>query len=108
MDHEGNRTMFLSQPPSSEAVDAVYADDREADGYVSNLTRLWCWRPDMFASFAALRAGLMDPSALTDRDRAVLVTATAANAATPIVRWPGGRAWPSSATTVPRHSSSVG
>src|SRR6478752_2671670 len=77
MDDEGNRTMFLGQPPSSEAADAIYADDRTSNGYVDNLTRLWCWRPDMLTSFAALRAGLMERSSLTDRDRAVLVTATA-------------------------------
>lgn len=70
--------MFLGEPPASEAADAAYDDDREADGYVNNLTRLWCWRPDLHASFATLRGSLNDESALTDRDRAVLVTATAA------------------------------
>jgi uncharacterized peroxidase-related enzyme len=69
---------FLEEPPASEAVDAVFAEDREGDGYVSNFTRLWCWRPDVFSSFTAFRSTLMDPSELTNRDRAVLVTATAA------------------------------
>ena len=70
--------MFLGEPPSSEATEAAYDADRDSDGYVWNVTRLWAWRPDLYESFAALRAILMDSSALTDRDWAVLVTATAA------------------------------
>jgi uncharacterized peroxidase-related enzyme len=70
--------MFLSEPPTSEATEAAYAADRESDGYVWNVTRLWAWRPDVYEAFAALRTSLMDSSALTDRDWAVLVTATAA------------------------------
>jgi uncharacterized peroxidase-related enzyme len=69
--------MFLHEPPASDAREAAYDDDREADGYVNNHTRLWCWRPDLRAAFAALRSGVMGSSALTDRDWAVLVTATA-------------------------------
>jgi uncharacterized peroxidase-related enzyme len=70
--------MFLPEAPASEATEAVYAADRESDGYVWNVTRLWGWRPDLYESFAALRNGLMDSSALTARDFAVLVAATAA------------------------------
>lgn len=72
------RTTFLGEPPATEATEAAYGADRDADGYVWNVTRLWCWRPDLYESFAALRAHLMDSSALTERDWAVLVTATAA------------------------------
>jgi len=70
--------MFLGEPPASEATEAAYAEDRESDGYVGNVTRLWCWRPDLLTSFAELRASLMKNSALTDRDLAVLVIATVA------------------------------
>ena len=70
--------MFLDEPPAGEAAGAAYDDDRSDDGYVNNLTRLWCWRPDLLASFAALRASVTDASGLTYRDRAVLVTAAAA------------------------------
>jgi uncharacterized peroxidase-related enzyme len=70
--------MFLGEPPASETTDAAYAADREADGYVSNLTRLWCWRPDLEASFTALRASLRESSSLTDREWAVLVSAAVA------------------------------
>jgi uncharacterized peroxidase-related enzyme len=68
---------FLGELPG-EATDAAYAEDLETDGYVWNMTRLWCWRRDFHDSFAALRSSLMSSSALTERDWAVLVTATAA------------------------------
>jgi uncharacterized peroxidase-related enzyme len=77
-DGRADQVMFLTDPPASEAASAAFADDLETDGYVSNLTRLWCWRPDVFSSFTVLRASLTDGSELTDRDRAVLVTAVAA------------------------------
>src|SRR6266508_4830707 len=70
--------MFLGEPPASEATEAAYAADRDSDGYVGHVTRLWCWQPDLLTSFAALRANLMKNSALTDREWAVLVTSTAA------------------------------
>jgi uncharacterized peroxidase-related enzyme len=70
--------MFLGEPPPSEATEAAYAEDRDSDGYVGNVTRLWCWRPDLLTSFAELRVSLMKDSALTDRERAVLVIATVA------------------------------
>jgi uncharacterized peroxidase-related enzyme len=72
------QTMFLGEPPASDASEVAYDADRDSDGYVWNVTRLWSWRPDLYESFAALRASLMTASALTDRDWAVLVTATAA------------------------------
>ncbi len=69
---------FLREAPGSEAKEAAFAADRDADGYVNNWTRLWCWRPDLLVAFRDLRTGLMGASALTDRDWAVLVTTTAA------------------------------
>lgn len=69
---------FLDEPPPSAAAEAAFAQDREEDGYVMNATRLWSWRPDLYTSFAALRASVMETAALTERDLAVLVTATAA------------------------------
>jgi len=70
--------VFLSKPPDSEKRSALYARDRADDGYVANLTRLWAWRPDIYDAFAKLRALVTDPSALSMRDRATLVCATAA------------------------------
>lgn len=69
--------MLIEESPPDEGRDAAYAADRDSDGYVWNVTRLWGWRPDIYREFEALRASLMDSSSLTDRDWAVLVTATA-------------------------------
>src|SRR5205085_12613583 len=74
----GEQGMFLGEPPASEAADVAFEDDRTSDGYVNNLTRLWCWRPDIYNAFSALQGGLTQASALTKRDRAVLVTTSAA------------------------------
>lgn len=71
------QSSFLPDPPADDAVEAAYAEDRESDGYVGNLTRVWSWRPDLAGSFAELRAHLTQTSALADRDFAVLVAATA-------------------------------
>lgn len=69
--------MFITEPPASAERDAAYDADLEADGYVGNLTRLWCWRPDVLEAFTALRAQLHESSELDDLDLAVLVVATA-------------------------------
>lgn len=69
--------MLIEEAPPSEARDAAYDVDREADGYVWNYTRAWGWRPEFLEGFKSLRASLMGESSLTDRDWAVLVAATA-------------------------------
>jgi uncharacterized peroxidase-related enzyme len=69
---------FVSDPPVDAAVAAAYDADLESDGYVNNLTRVWCWRPDVLASFQALRAELLKASGLSAREVAVLTSATAA------------------------------
>jgi len=38
---------MLAEPPESDATGAFFASDRESDGYVWNVTQLWCWRPDV-------------------------------------------------------------
>lgn len=69
---------FLADPPQSPAVTAAYEADLNSDGYVNNLTRVWSWRPDVLASFQALRADLLAESDLSPREVAVMVAATAA------------------------------
>jgi uncharacterized peroxidase-related enzyme len=69
---------FLSEPPETAATRDVYEDDLESDGYVGNLTRVWCWRPDVLQSFTALRGVLTGESSLSSEDLAILVAATAA------------------------------
>jgi len=69
--------VLIEDSPPGEGRDAAYAADRDSDGYVWNVTRLWGWRADIYRDFAALRTSLMDSSSLTDRDWAVMVTAMA-------------------------------
>jgi len=68
---------FLGEPPATDEARRLYELQRVADGYVWNFTRLWSWRPDVYEKYVALRSGLMGSSSLTDRDWAVMVTATA-------------------------------
>ena len=71
--------MFLGSPPPNEANSALYSRDIADDGYVSNLTRLWAWRPDVFDAFVSLRKLLTEQAAFSLRERSILVCATAAN-----------------------------
>jgi uncharacterized peroxidase-related enzyme len=71
--------MFVRTPPANEANSALYSRDVADDGYVANLTRLWAWRPDVFDGFFRLRNLLTEQAALSLRERAILVCATAAN-----------------------------
>ena len=71
--------MFLSTPNPSEASSDLYARDMTDDGYVSNFTRLWAWRPDVFEAFLNVRTLLTERATLSFRERAILVCATAAN-----------------------------
>ena len=69
--------MFLPEPTRTAAVDAAYADDLTNDGYVFNNTRLWAYRPDVTQAFVELRSLVTQASTLSQREVAVLVTATA-------------------------------
>jgi uncharacterized peroxidase-related enzyme len=68
--------MFLREPDTPEA--AAFLDkERAASGYVMSLERAWAWRPDVAEAFVALRKRLTDDCALTPREVAILVCATA-------------------------------
>jgi len=69
--------VLIEDSPPGEGRDTAYAADRDSDGYVWNVTRLWGWRADIYRDFADLRTSLMGSSSLTDRDWAVMVTAMA-------------------------------
>jgi len=71
--------MFLHLPSANETVAALYERASAEDGYVANLTKLWAWRPDVLESFTELRKLLVTHSTLSDRERAVLVCATASS-----------------------------
>lgn len=68
--------MFVSDPPTGPEVDRLYDDGLSGDGYVTNYTRLWAWRPDVFEAFVGLRSMTTGASTLSDRELAVLVCAT--------------------------------
>jgi uncharacterized peroxidase-related enzyme len=70
------RPTFLDEPPASDDSKRLYADDLESDGYVGNMTRLWSWRPEVYEQFFALRSLVTKESTLSEREVAVLVTAT--------------------------------
>jgi alkylhydroperoxidase family enzyme len=70
--------MFLSDPPASDLAEALHDEDRDSDGYVSNTTRLWCWRPEVLKDFFGVRSTLSGGSALSPADQAVLFAAAAA------------------------------
>lgn len=73
-----NPSTYLGEPPENEATRSAYEEDRADDGYVWNVTRLWSWRNDFEHAFVALRTSLVEGSALTDREKAILNTAAAA------------------------------
>ena len=68
---------MLTDPPETTEVRELYAGELANDGYVWNVSRLWCWRPDLYEGFAGLRTQLTEGSSLSDRECAVLVVATA-------------------------------
>jgi uncharacterized peroxidase-related enzyme len=68
--------VFLDDPPETPDATAAYDATRQADGYVANFLRVWCWRPDLFKQFVDLRLALMGSTTLTDREQAIVVAAT--------------------------------
>ncbi|MBB6183072.1 carboxymuconolactone decarboxylase family protein [Oleiagrimonas soli] len=69
--------MFITAPPDSAENAQVYVSSASSFGFVMNMAKAWAWRPDFFEGFVALRSGLTQGSALSKRDVAVLVCATA-------------------------------
>ena len=94
--------MFLQLPPLSESVTALYESARAEDGYVDNLTKLWSWRPDVMEAFTELRKQLAARSTLSDRERAVLVCATASSIGDAYCALAWGRSWRSKPAPGPR------
>ena len=69
---------FLADPPPSPLMTVAYEADVISDGYVNNIIRVWCGRPDVLTSFQTLRADLLAESSLSAREVAVTVAGTAA------------------------------
>ena len=70
--------MFITEPPASEEAERVYKSSSDLQGFTMNLTHAWCWRPDVFEGFAALRGQLTARSTLSKREQAVMVCSVAA------------------------------
>ena len=47
-------TGFLAPPPESAAADRLFAHDREAFGFVMNLSRAWAHHPEVHDDLFAL------------------------------------------------------
>lgn len=68
---------FLSAPTQTPEVQRLFDDDREAAGYVTNVSRLWAYMPATLEGLSDLMGQATEAGALTLRQRAVLVTAAA-------------------------------
>ncbi|WP_206446229.1 carboxymuconolactone decarboxylase family protein [Agrococcus sp. KRD186] len=68
---------FLTEPARSAAVDAMYADDREQDGYVMNLTRVWAHAPAVYDAWSAFAVAAAEAAGLSFRMKGVIVSAVA-------------------------------
>ena len=69
--------MYLTEPPSSPAAEAMYAEDRAAMGYVMTGSRLWAHAPELHDDLFALLARAAERAGLTVRERGILITACA-------------------------------
>lgn len=72
-----DQLMFLEEPPPTDLSAQLYQQDRDAGGYVDNLTRLWSWRPDAMVSFYQARAVMLAELALPPSEIAVINAAAA-------------------------------
>jgi uncharacterized peroxidase-related enzyme len=68
---------FLTEPPVSPRVQALYDEDLADNGYVANVTRLWAHQPDTVKRLFELMSQAFRPSGLSFRQRGILVTAAA-------------------------------
>lgn len=59
----------------TDDVRATFEHAKREDGYVSNHTRLWAWRSDRDKGFTDLRVGFLGSTSLSDRERAIVVSA---------------------------------
>jgi uncharacterized peroxidase-related enzyme len=69
---------FLATPPVTPDTQRLFEDDLRGTGYVTNVSRLWANLPAALHRLSDLMADTTSAGSLTTRQRAVLVTATAA------------------------------
>lgn len=68
---------FLSEPQPSAAVEAMYAADRQTNGYVMHLRRVWAHVPEAHEAWMALTAAGAGAARMTLRMRGVAISALA-------------------------------
>jgi alkylhydroperoxidase family enzyme len=69
--------MYLVEPPSSPAAEAMYAEDRAAMGYVMTGSRVWAHVPDLHDDLFAVLGRAAERAGLGVRERGILITACA-------------------------------
>jgi alkylhydroperoxidase family enzyme len=69
--------MYLSEPASSPAAEAMYAADRTAMGYVMTGSRLWAHAPELHDRLFELLTRAAELAGLSVRERGILITAGA-------------------------------
>ena len=68
---------FLGEPEPSNAVEAMYAGDRDDPGYVMNLTRAWANAPELNAAWETFATAAARAAGLTFRLKGIVVSAVA-------------------------------
>lgn len=68
---------FLTEPPVSPEIQALFDADVADHGYVMNLTRVWAQAPAAKVALFGLLADMAQLAGLTFRQRGILVSATA-------------------------------
>jgi uncharacterized peroxidase-related enzyme len=69
---------FIDDAPTDEHVERMYATDLRVQGYVANQTRLWAHSPESMAALTYALSMAVEAAGLDVRQRALLVTTTAA------------------------------
>jgi alkylhydroperoxidase family enzyme len=69
---------FIDDAPADEHVERMYATDLRVQGYVANQTRLWAHSPESMAALTYALSMAVEAAGLDVRQRALLVTTTAA------------------------------
>jgi len=73
-----DRASFLVDPVLDEHVERMYDADREGQGYVAHLTRVWANSPEALGALSYVLKHAATTAGLDARTRALLVTACAA------------------------------
>lgn len=68
---------FLADPEIDEQVQQMYDSDREQQGYVANLTRVWAHSPEALALLSYVLRRATEAAGIDQAQRALLVTAAA-------------------------------